>query len=69
MIALVLELVEFSGPDQQTIYVNPLAVISVRAPRGAEHFGKRVKCLIHTADGEFIAVIEDCNAVKQRLEQ
>ena len=69
MIALVLELVEFSGPDQQTIYVNPLAVISVRAPRGAEHFRKRVKCLIHTADGKFIAVVEDCNTVKQLLEQ
>ena len=45
MIALVLELVEFSGPDQQTIYVNPLAVISVRAPRGAEHFSWRIDIL------------------------
>jgi hypothetical protein len=64
-----LDLVQFTGPDNQKIDVNPVAVISVRAPRGAEHLGHGVKCLIHTADGKFIAVVEDCGTVKRRLEE
>jgi hypothetical protein len=64
-----LHLVELFGPDHQAIYVNPVEVVSVRAPRGTEHLSKHVHCLIHTSDGKFIAVVEDCRSVKQRLEQ
>jgi hypothetical protein len=64
-----LHLVELAGPDNQAIYVSPVEVVSIRAPRSSEHLGKRVRCLIHTVDGKFIAVVEDCGTVKQRLEQ
>ena len=69
MALLALHLVELTGPDDQIIYVSPQEVVSARAPRSSEHLGKRVHCLLHTVDGKFIAVVEDCRTVKQRLEQ
>ena len=58
-----------TGPDHQTVAINPYAVVSTRAPRSTEHFGKGVKCLVHTIDGKYVAVIETCAVVNQRLEE
>jgi len=60
-------LVQLTGPDDQRIEVNPHEIVSVRAPRGPEHFAKGVRCVLHTTDGKFIAVVEDCDTVLQRL--
>jgi len=62
-------LVEFTGPDNQPIDINPMAVVSLRPPRSGDHFAKGGKCLIHTADGKFIAVIEDCDMVRAKLQE
>jgi hypothetical protein len=64
-----IHLLWFTGPDQQVIAVNPSDIVSVRAPRKTEHFSKGVRCLIHTLDGKYIAIIEPCNVVFQRLEE
>ena len=62
-------LVTLTGLDNQRIDINPAEVVSVRAPRVQEHFGEGIKCLLHTADGKFIAVIEDCDTVRRRLNE
>lgn len=62
-------LVILSGPDGQIIRINPSQVVSVREPRNIEgHFHKDVHCLIHMADGKFVAVTESCDIVRQLLE-
>jgi hypothetical protein len=66
---LALLFVALTGPSNQMIYVSADEVISIRAPRSSDHLSKHVHCLIHTSDGKFIAVVEDCKTVKQRLEQ
>jgi hypothetical protein len=65
----VLHLVILTGPDGQVIQVNPDTVITVRPPRGNEHFHPEIKCLIHTADGKIVTVTEDCDTVRERLEE
>jgi hypothetical protein len=64
-------LVEFYGPDNQIVQINPDTVVSIRTPRGkeAQHFHESVGCLIFTADAKFTAVREDCQTVEQRLEE
>jgi hypothetical protein len=56
-----------TGPEGQIIAVNPLAIVSTRTPRG--HFSKGIKCLIHTADGKYISVIETCEFINKHLQQ
>ena len=68
MIVLALQLVAFTGPDNQLVYVNPAEVVTTRAPRDEQHFGPGIKCLIHMADGKFVAVIEDCATVNRVLQ-
>ena len=58
-------LIKLTGPDGQVIYINPSAVVSVRAPRGADTVGPAIHCILHTNDGKFIAVAERCNAFVQ----
>jgi hypothetical protein len=69
-IILAMHLLRLTGPDHQVIDINPAGIVSLRQPRGSEtqHFHKDVKCLIHTADGKFIAVIEKCDTVRDQLE-
>jgi hypothetical protein len=66
---LVLLLIQLTGPDDQRIDLNPADVVTTRVPRGDEHFAKGIKCLIHTVDGKFIVVKEDCATVRQQLEK
>jgi len=65
----VLHLLQFTGPDQQHIQINPVEVVSTREPRGKDHVATGVHCLIFTVDGKFTAVIEDCKTVSDLLEQ
>lgn len=67
---LAMHLVRLSGPDGQEIIVNKDQVVTVRTPRNIEgHFHKDVKCIIHLADGKFVAVVEPCDIVRQLLEE
>ena len=67
-VILAFQLIQFTGADNQKIDVNPDEVVTVRPLRSLEHFGKDIKCLIHTTDGKFIAVTEDCDTVKRAVE-
>jgi hypothetical protein len=71
VIFVAVHLVEFYGPDNQLVEVNPDTVVSIRTPRGkeAEHFHESVGCLIFTSDAKFTAVREDCKTVEQRLQE
>jgi uncharacterized protein YlzI (FlbEa/FlbD family) len=70
-IILAFHLVQFTGVDGQEIDINPQEIVSVREVRPSEtqHFDKKIKCIIHTSDGKFIAVTEDCGTVRNRLEE
>jgi hypothetical protein len=62
-------LVELTGPNNQPIDINPATVVSIRERRAGEtHLQKGVRCVIHTSDGKFIAVLEDCDTVRRKLE-
>jgi hypothetical protein len=67
---LALHLVKFTGPDNQTVLINPEAVIELRDPRGrpGEHFHHSVHCLVFTGNGKYTPVTETCVEVRQRLE-
>jgi hypothetical protein len=62
-------LVTFTGPEKQQIDVNPEQVVSLRNRRDdGGYYHPAVRCIIHTADNKFIAVTEDCEAVRRKLE-
>jgi hypothetical protein len=58
------------GPDNQPIDINPDQVVSVRQPRASEgHFQKGIRCLVITADGKFVAVMETCDEIRNKIGQ
>jgi len=67
--ALAFELLRLTGPDGQVMELNVDQVVSLREPRGElkGHFHKDIKCLIHTTDGKFIAVLEPCAVVHELM--
>lgn len=67
LVAVSVSFVVLTGVSGQEIIVNPAAVVSVRVPRDGEHFGVGVRCLLTTVDGKFIAVVEPCSTVWERL--
>lgn len=54
-------LYKLTGLDKQVIYINPEQVVSLRSPRAADYVAQGVKCIIHTTDGKYIAVLEECD--------
>lgn len=62
-----IHLVALTGPDGQVILINPPEVVTVRTVRATDHHPPKTQCLIHTADGKFIAVRETCAEVNRRL--
>lgn len=64
-------MIELTGPDNQKIELNPYEVVTVRPvrPDASSHFGKSIRCLVHTTDGKFVAVTEDCDTVKKKVEE
>ena len=67
MILLILALVELTGPENQRIEINPEQVVTLRKPRGAEHFAVGIQCIVNTVDGKFILVKENCSTVQKKL--
>jgi len=62
-----LRLIQFTGPDGQTVVINPDEIVSVRSPRSTDHFGPGIQCLIFTVDGKYISVKEACSQVRETL--
>lgn len=65
--SLALSLIILDGPDNQKVFINPAEVVTVRRPRGTDHFDPNVRCLLHMADGKFVAVVNACDEVINRL--
>lgn len=64
---LAVELLQFTGPDNQRIDINPAMIISVRNPRSTDHFAPGTRCLLFTTDGKNIPVQEDCAYARLKL--
>lgn len=64
-------LIALAGPDGQTIWLNPEAVISIREPRGLNsgHWPAHTRCLIMTIDSKFVTTVESCGDVRRKLEK
>ena len=54
------EFIELHGPDGQRAFLNPKAISSLREPVDTDlkHFTGRVRCVVVTTNGKFIAVVE-----------
>jgi hypothetical protein len=61
--AIALVLITLTGPDGQHVEINPAEIISIREPRGTDHFAKGTHCLITTTDGKYATVLETCERV------
>lgn len=63
-------LVTLTGPDGRHIDVNAKRVVSTREPHHVDkkHIAEKIKCMVHTSDGKFIAVVEDCKTVRRLIE-
>jgi hypothetical protein len=64
-------LVELHGPTGQNIEINTAEISSLREPvdlsRDHHHWAKGIRCIIVMSNGKYIAVIEDCQTVAQKL--
>jgi hypothetical protein len=69
MLMLAIALVALNGPDSQMIWVNPSEIVSFRAPREAHqrHFANDIECVLQTADGKLINVVNTCDDVRQKI--
>jgi hypothetical protein len=65
LLELAVELLRFTSPDGQAIYINPQEVVAVRPSRETDHFSKNVKCVMFLVDGKFIGLQETCDQVLQ----
>jgi hypothetical protein len=72
MIILLTVLVVLHTLDGREIDINPAQVTSMREARddNADNkaFTDGVRCMINTTDGKFVTVIEECRAVRRKLE-
>jgi hypothetical protein len=69
---VILLLLLLHGPTGREIRLNPRTVTSLHAPMTPGHnqaITEGANCLINTADGKFIAVIETCAEVARMIEE
>lgn len=67
---MLLELLELHGPDGQTAWVAPAQITSLRAPTATDlgrHFARGSRCIVTLTDSKFVAVVEDCPAIRGML--
>lgn len=69
VVGVAVALVALTLADGRAVFVNPAEIVSVRERHHDEKILPRnIKCVLNTADGKFIGVIEDCDSVRQKLE-
>jgi hypothetical protein len=63
------DLVELHTLDGRAIQINPMMVISMRAPQAQDKriMHENVKCIVNFVDGKFITVIETCAVVQAKM--
>jgi len=66
--AVALLFVELHGPTGQRLYVNTAEISTLREPiETSAHWAKGVRCVIIMTNGKFLAVAENCPAVRDKL--
>jgi hypothetical protein len=61
-------------PNGDLVEVNPDQIVSLRtaAPDREDEkrlYHKSIKCLINLADGKFVAIVENCDTVRNQMEE
>lgn len=64
---ILLMLLHLTGPDGQDIQVNVDEIVSMRSPRGTDHFTAGTQCLVFTADGKYLSVKEPCKEIEKAI--
>ena len=64
-------LVILHAPGGKEVQINPDMVTSLRRGEkdGSQHMTEEAHCFVNLADGKFVAVVEDCNEVRSRMEE
>ena len=71
LILIALRLVVLHSVDGREVSVNPQLVTSLHAATDQNNklLTGDVRCVIGLADGKFVSVIEDCDAVRKLIER
>jgi hypothetical protein len=72
-LAIALHLIVLHDPNGREIVINAKFIthlVEARDDRAAnKHFAKGLKCMINMVDGRFVAVIEECQTVRQLMKE
>jgi hypothetical protein len=65
----VTDLVELHTLDGKAVQINPMMVVSMRAPQAQDKriMHENVRCIVNFVDGKFITVIEPCSVVREKM--
>jgi hypothetical protein len=63
------DLVELHTLDGKAVQINPIMVVSIRAPQAQDKriMHANVQCIVNFVDGKFITVIEPCSVVREKM--
>lgn len=62
-----IDLVMLTAPDGKYLSVVPAQVVALRGKGEGELMHHGVHCLVFTADGKFLSVVEKCEEVDHKL--
>jgi hypothetical protein len=69
---VLLQMLRVTGITGEMVEINPDQIASLRVPSALMqegHFHGKAKCVIFTGDGKFIATLETCKQILDRLGQ
>lgn len=67
-----IELLEVHGPDGQTTWLSERAISTLRQPNAVDlgrFFPAHTRCVIVTTNGKFVAAVETCQQLRDRMTQ
>jgi uncharacterized protein YlzI (FlbEa/FlbD family) len=67
-ITLAFHLIVLHGLDGHEIDINPNEITVMREKDQGKHLAPGAECAISMSDGKFVAVIESCNEVRQKID-
>lgn len=62
-----IDLVTLTAPDGKYLSVQPSHVVALRGSGGHGTLHQGVRCVVFTADGKFLSVVETCDEVDHKL--
>lgn len=67
-----IDFLEVHGPDGQVAWVNVAEISTLRAPTANDlhrYFPPGTHCVISTTNAKFVAAVEPCSVIRDRLSQ